>query len=203
MRMGVIGNGAIGREHFRNAANHYRSALAFVKANGLEEAPEAEIAKVLSALYTRIAWFSFKTNMDRYLAIDSAAMVEKALEWDAENALALWASVEIRIGAEGAHAVLDSEFAMTRIQRALEIKPAFPEALLLLNRFNGRRDDRNAAQIALDRFLDCLEGFSPELSFYDTAYPAVGHMILIAENTVLERKNYRNDDERFALRWTN
>ncbi|MCF3649886.1 hypothetical protein [Synoicihabitans lomoniglobus] len=194
---GEVWHGVTGNERFKKAADIYRATLAYIAKHEVDKAPDRETAAALSAIYTRMLWFAYQTSMDTYIKVDRNTLMEEAVRLNPHDPLTLFVSVSMKTFRDQPNA---DQIARDRIDRALELRPEFPEALMLQALYYRRMGDDKIAERNLSKFLACLDKFSPELVFYDTIYPAPNHHIAIGEDEILESRDYPLGDERFEMR---
>ena len=155
---------------------------------------------VLCSVLSRIAWFAIIRGKEKVCEnITSSAVLNEALKLNPKNAIANYQYAYYLMSISEKD---NKENIKSFLEKAINLKDQFPEALLTSLMFYLRNEPENNEVITSYRndFLDSLSYYSPELNYFDKGYPATRqHILIYADKPYIKRKVYNDNFDRFKL----
>ena len=145
---------------------------------------------LLAQVYSRIGWF-LKYNNRTIEGISWQELITTAMDMKPNDPVIIY---------QYAMTLDDESRKVELFEKALNIKPEFPEVELdLMSFYLGQRNYEKADELRED-FRDSLPHFSPSLINFDDSYPSpLAHIFIDASKGSVQRVLYRPDLERFDI----
>jgi hypothetical protein len=149
--------------------------------------------RVLSKVYAQIGWFLEKTGRSTALGTPSQSLIDRAVQLDSSNVVALYMKTKL------SEKAMTPEVLLAAYKGIVAVDSDFTEAWLEVAKLYARLQKINENEQALSRFVATQSHFKPELWFFDTSFPPERLTIHIGQTELLARRKFADSNTRFRI----